>query len=76
MVPSAPSVAVPSTTDQECAASTTTNIVDTISKITKEVGEMFKDVPYIKAFAGIIIRVIEIREVRELAGERDCLVFS
>jgi hypothetical protein len=69
-------VAFPSTTNREYVVSTTTNIVDTVSKIAKEAGEMFKDVPYIKAFAGIIIRVIEIREVRELAGERDCLTLT
>jgi hypothetical protein len=48
MVPSTHSVAFPSTTNRENIASTTTNIVDTVSKIAKEAGEMFKDVPYVK----------------------------
>jgi hypothetical protein len=39
--------------------------------IAKETGEMFKNVPYIKAFAGIVIQFISIREVRELTGERN-----
>jgi hypothetical protein len=50
----------------EYIESTTTNIVDTISKIAKEAGEVAKDIPYIKAFAGIVIQIITIREVREL----------
>jgi hypothetical protein len=75
-VPSTHSVALPSITDQEYVASTATNIVDTVSKIAKEAGEMLKGVPYVKALAGIIIQIIKIREVRELAGERDCLTFT
>ena len=47
----------------------TTNIVDTVLKIAKEAGEVFKDVPYIKAFAGILIQIVSIREVRELSAE-------
>jgi hypothetical protein len=52
------------------------NIIDTVSKIAKEAGEMLKDVPYVKAFAGIIIQIIKIREVREKAGDRVCLTFT
>jgi hypothetical protein len=75
-VPSTHSVVLPSTTNQEYVASTATNIVDTVSKIAKEAGEMLKGVPYVKALAGIIIQIIKIREVRELAGERDFLTFT
>jgi hypothetical protein len=71
-VPSTHSVAMPSTTHQEYVVSTTMNMSDTVSKIAKEVGEMLKDVPYVKAFAGIIIQIITIREVRENARDRDC----
>jgi hypothetical protein len=65
MFPATHSVALPSTTHQEYVVSTTMNIVDTVSKIAKEAGEMLKGVPYVKAFAGIIIQIITIREVRE-----------
>jgi len=51
--------------------STATNVVDTVLKIAKEASETFKNVPYIKAFAGIVIQIISIREVRELSGERN-----
>jgi hypothetical protein len=76
MFPSTHSAALPSTTHQEYVVSTTMNIVDTVSKIAKEAGEMLKGVPYVKAFAGIIIQIIKIREVREKAGDRDCLTFT
>ena len=76
MVPSTHSVALPSTTHQIYVASTATNLVDTVSGIAKEAGEMLKGVPYVKALAGIIIQIIKIREVRELSKERDCLTFT
>jgi hypothetical protein len=66
-VPSTHSVALPSTA---------TNIVDTVSKIAREAGELLKDVPYVKVFAGIIVQIIRLREVRELSGECDCLTFT
>jgi hypothetical protein len=53
----------PSTNSPEFIASTTTNIVNTALKIAKDAGEMLKDVPYIKALAGIIVQIIEIRDV-------------
>jgi hypothetical protein len=74
VVPPSPApVAVPSgsTTNHEYIESTATNLVDTVLKITKEASEMFKDVPYIKAFAGVLIQIVNIREVRELFGERN-----
>ena len=55
---------VPPTTDREYIESTATNAVDTVLKIAKEASETFKNVPYIKAFAGIVIQIISIREVR------------
>ena len=66
-VPPAP-FAISLTTDPE---STATSVVDTVLNIAKETSEMFQNVPYIKAFAGIIIQIINIREVRELSGERN-----
>ena len=71
VVPPAPSIAIPSATNREYVGSTTTNTVDTVLKIAKEASDMFKTVPYIKAFAGIVIQIISIREVRELFGERN-----
>jgi hypothetical protein len=49
---------------------TTTDIVDTVLTITKEASEVFKDVPYINAFAGILIQIINIRKVRERSSAR------
>jgi hypothetical protein len=69
VVPPAPSVATSSTTNREYIGSTTTYMVDNILKITKEASETFKDVPYIKALAGILVQIISIREVRDLSGE-------
>ena len=69
VVPPAPSIPISSTTDREYIESTT-NTVDTVLKIAKEASDMFKNVPYVKAFAGIIIQIISIREVRELSEER------
>lgn len=63
VVPPAPSFVISSTTDREYIESTATNIVDTVLNIAKEASEMFKNVPYIKAFAGIVIQIISIKEV-------------
>ena len=71
VVSPAPSLAISSTTNREYIESTTTNTVNTVLTVAKEASEMFKNVPYIKAFAGIVIQIISIREVRELAGERN-----
>jgi hypothetical protein len=74
VVPPVPSIAITSTTNREYVESTaTTNIVDSVLKIAKKASEMFKNVPYINAFAGIVIQIISIREVRELlvSGERN-----
>ena len=67
---------VPSPTNSEYVASTTTNIVDTVLKIAKEASELFKNVPYIKAFAGIVIQIISIREVCELPREHSGLTLT
>ena len=40
-----------------------TNIADTGLKLAKDVGEILRDVPYVRALAGIIVQIIEIREV-------------
>jgi hypothetical protein len=66
-----PSIAIPSITNREYVEFTTTSIVDIVLKIAKEASDTFKNVPYIKAFAGIVIQIISIREVRELSGERN-----
>jgi len=62
-------LAISSTTDGDYIESTATTVVDTVLTIAKEASETFKNVPYIKAFAGIVIQIIRIREVRELSGE-------
>ena len=62
-IPEVPPV-IPPTTDREYIESTATNAVDTVLKIAKEASETFKNVPYVKAFAGIVIQIISIREVR------------
>jgi len=58
------STAPSSTNSREYVTSTTTNLVDTSARLAKDAGEMFKDIPYIKAVAGIIIQIITIRDVR------------
>ena len=73
VVPPAPSIVIASTTNREYVESTTTNIVNTVLNIAKDASEMFKNVPYIKALAGIVIQIISIREVREQSGERNAL---
>ena len=40
-------------------------IESNILTITKEVSEIFKNIPYINAFSGILTQIINIREVRE-----------
>ncbi|KAG6844166.1 hypothetical protein H0H87_009285 [Tephrocybe sp. NHM501043] len=49
---------------------TTTSFVDTVSKLAKEVGEAFKEIPYIKAVAGTIIQIIAIKDDIRTAKER------
>ena len=71
VVPPASSIANPSTTNFEYVESTTTNIVDTVLKLAKEASETFKNIPYIKALAGIVIQIINIREVQKLFSERN-----
>ena len=63
VLPSSPAAITTSTTNSEYVASTTTNIADTVLKIAKEASELFMNVPYIKTFAGIVIQIINIREV-------------
>ena len=64
VVPSARSTASPPVTIQGNAASTVSNIVEDVLKITKEASDLFKSVPYVKALAGVILQIIKIREVR------------
>lgn len=73
VVPPAPSIAIASTTNREYVESTTTNIANTVLNIAKDASQMFKNVPYITALAGIVIQIINIREVREQSGERNAL---
>jgi hypothetical protein len=74
VAPPAPSIAIRSTTNREYVDSTaaTTNIVDTVLNIAKEASDMFKNVPHINAFSGIVIQIISIREVRELLVSGEC----
>ncbi|KAG6853594.1 hypothetical protein H0H87_008450, partial [Tephrocybe sp. NHM501043] len=50
--------------------STTTNVVDSVAKLVREVGELLKNVPYIKGVAGIILQIIAIRDELNTAEER------
>ena len=49
---------------QEYVDSMMTNLVDTISTITKEVSLTLQNAPYIRGLSGIILQIIKIREVR------------
>ncbi|KAG6917239.1 hypothetical protein DXG01_003271 [Tephrocybe rancida] len=62
----------PSTNHHEIivSASTTTNTADTVMKLAKSVGEMLKDIPYVKALAGLIVQIIEIRDEINTTKER------
>ena len=53
----------PSTNSREFIASTTTNIADTVFRLAKDAGEILRDIPYVKALAGIIVQIIQIRDV-------------
>ena len=53
----------PSTNSHESIASTTTNIADTVLRLAKDAGEILRNVPYVKALAGIIVQIIQIRDV-------------
>jgi len=64
VVPSARLTTSPPVTIQENAASTMSNTVEDVLKITKEASDLFKGVPYVKALAGVILQIIKIREVR------------
>jgi hypothetical protein len=55
--------ALSSTNSREDVTSTAANFFETGLKLAKDVGEMLKDVPYVKAVAGIIVQIIEIRDV-------------
>ncbi|KAG6915405.1 hypothetical protein DXG01_011638 [Tephrocybe rancida] len=52
------------------SGSTTTNTVDIVMKLAKDVTEMLKDIPYVKAVAGIIIQIIQIRDEIKMTKER------
>ncbi|KAG6914217.1 hypothetical protein DXG01_001712 [Tephrocybe rancida] len=52
------------------SASTTMNTVDIVMKLAKDAGELLKDIPYVKAVAGIIIRIIQIRDEITTTKER------
>ena len=57
------STVFPSTNSRELIASTMTNIADTVLRLAKDAGDMLKGVPYVKALAGVIIQIIQIRDV-------------
>ncbi|KAG6914377.1 hypothetical protein DXG01_000678, partial [Tephrocybe rancida] len=56
--------------DLIASASMTMNTADTVMKLAKNVGELLKDVPYVKALAGLIVQIIEIRDEINTAKER------
>ncbi|KAG6815280.1 hypothetical protein H0H87_003351 [Tephrocybe sp. NHM501043] len=61
---------LPSPHNLTSSEATTTNLVDTVLKLAREVGEMFTEVPYIKAVAGILIQIIAIRDEIKTTKER------
>ncbi|KAG6914744.1 hypothetical protein DXG01_015655, partial [Tephrocybe rancida] len=61
--------ASPSTNPHEVIASAS-NTTDTVMKLAKNVGDMLKDVPYVKAVAGLIVQIIEIRDDINTTKER------
>ena len=52
-----------STNFSACGASTATNLIETGLRLAKDAAEMLKEVPYVKAVAGILVQIIEIRDV-------------
>ncbi|KAG6910190.1 hypothetical protein DXG01_012639, partial [Tephrocybe rancida] len=58
-----------STNPHEVIASAS-NTADTVMKLARNVGEMLKDVPYVKAVAGLIVQIIEIRDDINTTKER------
>ncbi|KAG6906675.1 hypothetical protein DXG01_012655, partial [Tephrocybe rancida] len=61
--------ASPSTNPHEVVASAS-NTTDTVMKLAKNVGEVLKDVPYVKAVAGLVVQIIEIRDDINTTKER------
>ncbi|KAG6855206.1 hypothetical protein H0H87_006844, partial [Tephrocybe sp. NHM501043] len=61
---------LPSSRNLTSSEATTTNLVDTVLKLATEISEMFTEVPYIKAVAGIIIQIITIRDEIKTTKER------
>ncbi|KAG6815352.1 hypothetical protein H0H93_010068, partial [Arthromyces matolae] len=64
-------------TNHQLFASTTTNIIDTtatvaqtVLKLAKDAREVLKNVPYVKALAGVIVQIIEIRDEIKTEKER------
>ena len=49
------------------ARDTTIGAVETTVAVVKEVGEMLQHIPYVKSVAGIILRIILIRDVSSLS---------
>jgi hypothetical protein len=39
------------------------NLAGTVLTLTKDVAEMLQDVPYVKAVAGVILQIIQVKEV-------------
>jgi hypothetical protein len=70
-----PTVTPPAAGLREDITSTTTDIADTTLKLAKEVGEMLRDVPYVKALAGIILQIIAIRDVGQ-AEEGNVIILT
>ncbi|KAG6834863.1 hypothetical protein H0H93_006841, partial [Arthromyces matolae] len=80
MLPKEPSIVTThatGATDRQLIAPTGTNIVDTavtladtVLKLAKDAGEVLKNVPYVKALAGVIVQIIAIRDEINTEKER------
>ena len=65
-LPALPSTPLPTTLSpnlRERLDNTTTSAIDTILKVAKEAGGVLKDVPYVKAVAGTVVQIIQMKEV-------------
>lgn len=49
------------------AVDTTIDLANTVITVVKEVGEILNSVPYVKSLSGVILQIIQVRDVRSLA---------
>ena len=62
-VPSTPLPTMLSPDLRQRLDATTKGAIDTILNVAKEAGGLLKDVPYVKAVAGTVVQIIQMKEV-------------